>query len=213
MSLASWGGGTKGFYDVAVFSEGLLSRFGTVYGNYSTMMFGAAMDFDVRMSNLFSYADYGLGVVCKQQAEFPRRISMDWSAGASWMFLGAGDFYELYQGIITHPDDGVERRLYDFSTGVMAKCRFKISQPAVGTFGASFLCAAAFTIGAAVPPKGSSGSQFIGMLSASYEHDILKNYSLGVAADWYFKKGFYDDAADVFQNVPQVSLFGRYCIK
>ena len=206
-------GGTKDYFAVSIRTEGILYRFGTGYTDNGRYMLGCSMLFDASWKKNTAFSVDGLGLLYRMNSEYDNGVMFGLNANASWVLFGGNDYYNLYSGNISLPDDGVERRLYDYGTGFYTRCELSIGQKSLGTFGVKAMFCGLFSFETAVPAYGSDGFALIFNGDLSYDHIITKNFSLGIDGNLYTKYGCYYESENVFQTVTAVSLYGKRLMK
>lgn len=207
------GGGTKDYFAVSVRTEGLLHRFLTGYTDNARCMLGISMLTDTSWKKNTAFAANGLGLFFRSKAEYESGFSFDVSSDIHWILFGGNDYYKLYSGLITLPDDGVERRLYDYGTGFYTSCECGIAQKAFGRLKIKVMLQGMFTFENAVPLYGSNGFALIMDGGISYDHSVVKHFSLGISGNVYLKYGRYYSDDNVLQMIPSVGLYGTQKFK
>lgn len=181
------GGGTIKYYEVKTNVEGSLFRFGTKYSEKSSFSAALAMTFKVDWTKLSSYSVNGLGVMFNSLSEFQNGFALEQKLNLSGTFFATGDCYALYRGHIKLPDDGIERRLYDYGVGFYGRYGFCAKQKYFGKLNFSAVCLGFFDIETAVPSYAKKGATYITETALSYEHSVKKNVSVGLKSSYYFK--------------------------
>lgn len=201
------GGGTIKYYQVKTNVEGNLFRLGTKYTEKSSLSAMLAATFKVDWTKLSSYSTNGLGLLLHSFSEFENGFSIAQKLNLSGTFFAAGDCYSLYRGHIKLPDDGIERRLYDYGTGFYARYDFTAEQKYFGKLNLRAACLGFFDIETAVPSYAKKGATFIVDSRISYEHSVKNNVSLGMDFSYYFKYENNYGAENAAENIFSVDLF------
>ncbi len=201
------GGGTIKYYEVKTNVEGSLFRLGTKYTEKSSFSSALAMTFKVDWTKLSSYSVNGLGLIFNSLSEFQNGFILEQKLNLSGTFFATGDCYALYRGYIKLPDDGIERRLYDYGVGFYGHYNFSARQNYFGrmNFNASIL--GFFDIETAVPSYAKKGSTYIAETALSYEHFVKKNVSLGLKGSYYFKHENNYGAENVDEHIISADLY------
>ncbi len=201
------GGGTIKYYEVKTNVEGSLFRLGTKYTEKSSFSSALAMTFKVDWTKLSSYSVNGLGLIFNSLSKFQNGFILEQKLNLSGTFFATGDCYALYRGYIKLPDDGIERRLYDYGVGFYGRYNFSASQNYFGrmNFNASIL--GFFDIETAVPSYAKKGSTYIAETALSYEHFVKKNVSLGLKGSYYFKHENNYGAENVDEHIISADLY------
>lgn len=201
------GGGTVKYYQVKTNIEGNLFRLGTKYTEKSSFSAMLAATFNVDWTKLSSYSANGLGILLHSRSEFENGFSLAQKLNLSGTFFAAGDCYPLYRGHIKLPDDGVERRLYDYGTGFYGRYDFTVNQKYFGKLNLNAACLEFFDIETAVPSYAKKGATFIVDTGISYKHVVKKNVSLGLDFSYYFKHENNYGAENSDENIFSANLF------
>ncbi len=211
-------GGTLNYYQVRANIEGNLVRFGTKYfGNSdsSQSSFSAAlgMTFKVDWTKITSYSVNGLGIILSAKNDLPGGFSLSQRLNLSGTFFATGDCYALYRDYVKLPNDGEERRLYDYGTGYYARYNFCASQKYFGKFVFDVLTLGLFDIETAVPSYGQKGATFITEAAVSYEHLVRKNISLGLKGECYFKYENNYGAENINERIYALNIYSSRKIR
>lgn len=206
-------GGTLNYYQVRANIEGNLFRFGTIYSEKSKFSASLAMTFKVDWTKITSYSVNGLGILFSANNELNSGFFINQRLNLSGTFFATGDCYALYRDYISLPDDGKERRLYDYGAGFYARYNFCVTQKYFGKFALDALCLGLFDFETAVPSYAQKGATYITEISAFYEHVVRKNISLGAKGTYYFKYENNYGGENVNEHIFSASLYSTRKIK
>lgn len=206
-------GGTLNYYQVLANIEGNLFRFGTIYSEKSKFSASLAMTFKVDWTKITSYSVNGLGILFSTNNELKSGFSINQRLNLSGTFFATGDCYALYRDYIELPDDGKERRLYDYGAGFYARYNFCLSQKYFGKLALNALCLGLYDFETAVPSYAKKGATYITEATVSYEHIVRKNISLGAKGSYYFKYENNYGGENVSENIFSASLYSVRKIK
>ena len=201
------GGGTIKYYEVKTNVEGSLFRFGTKYTEKSSFSSALAMTFKVDWTKLSSYSVNGLGLIFNSLSEFQNGFILEQKLNLSGTFFATGDCYALYRGYIKLPDDGIERRLYDYGVGFYGRYNFSARQNYFGKLNFNAGILGFFDIETAVPSYAKKGATYIAETALSYEHFVKKNVSLGLKGSYYFKHENNYGAENVDEHIISADLY------
>lgn len=199
----------KDYYDVSLFTDGVLLSFAPWERKNIKTTMGLTLHYDAIISSDLNYSANSLAFTTKQNINLPHNWNIQWNTHLNWIVLSASDFYFLFSGVIPNPTPDVENRLYDLGTGLGTKLYFSVSQPLFGTFSFFYLFNALWTVKPSLPKGGSAGNSLIGMGNVSYEHKIFGNTSLGIEYSSYLKNAHYETADNTFEFNQFLNFFVR----
>lgn len=201
------GGGTVKYYQVKTNIEGSLYRFGTKYSEKSSFSALLGMTFKVDWTKLSSCSVNGLGIILNSSTQFKNNFVIDQKLNLSGTFFATGDCYSLYRGYVSLPNDGIERRLYDYGAGFYSRYEITARQNYFGKLNLNIACLGFFDIETAVPSYAEKGETYITETSLSYDHLIKKHISLGIKGSYYFKYENNYGAENVSEHIISTDLY------
>jgi hypothetical protein len=195
------------YYSIKYFSDGFLWAIPVLDTPNTSGTLGIGLHYDFLFESFVNMFSNAIGLSYKMDRIFQNNVHWSLKLHANYVFLGGSEFIPVWYGDVVYRNPDEEHRLYDIGIGENAKLYTYISHPQWGTV----LCSAAFygfhTLPAAVPEKGSSGYSTICIFDLAYEHRLLKTWSLGIGANIYYKRGFYDTASDVEESITSYRIY------
>ena len=198
--------GAKNYYNLSIFSDGMLWAFSPWEQDKLQTTMGIALHYDFLFSTGTNYSQNAIGFTTKQHVQLPHNWDIKWDLHLNGIIMSASDFYYLFNEIID-PETDLENRLYDLGYGAGMKTNFVVSHPGAGTLAIFYFLDWVKTIKNSLPKKGSLGSALIGVGSVSYEHKIYKSLSLGIEYSSYIKSAFYEDIESTFEYNQYLNLY------
>lgn len=200
-------------YLFTLFSDGYLWSRSVCTGLNTASTIGISLHYNFVYSDLINYSDNSIGFTFKSRAFLPHDMQLDFKMHLNWLMLGGTEYYKFMNGSIPKPVSGEERRDYDLCTGENIKVALTLSHEDFGKLSLAGMFSGMHTIDDAVPDEGSDGFTSIVMLNLAYEHHILTNLSAGMSYQSYYKKGFYDNAEDLFDSTHFISFFCKLKVR
>ena len=143
----------------------------------------------------------------RQNIRSKNNFVIDQKLNLSGTFFATGDCYSLYRGYVSLPNDGIERRLYDYGAGFYSRYEITARQNYFGKLNLNIACLGFFDIETAVPSYAKKGKTYITETSLSYDHLIKKRISLGIKGSYYFKYENNYGAENVSEHIISTDLY------
>ncbi|MCQ2242141.1 DUF3943 domain-containing protein [Treponema sp.] len=197
----------KLMYDVHIFSDGMLLSRAPDFGEDIDTTFGICMEYDFIWNSFMELSSLATGVAFKQ-----RFNSQDsWKAyqlRLSGVLMGTSDFYYLRRGNIVKPE-GMYRD-YGYTTGVEGVAKLTAVKKAGIEFDWTVHGYAFWKYPGQKQDCDDTGWEYIAFSDVSLEMPVEKNVYLGIADEFYFKKGVYDNAPSIWTMHNAINLYARF---
>jgi hypothetical protein len=195
------------YYSVRFFSDGFLWAFPLLDTPVSRSTLGIGLHYDFLFESLVNLFSNAIGVSYKMYRVFSNKVRWSIKAHAHYIFLGGSEFIPLWYGDAAYSNPEEEHRKYDIGIGEGVKLYTYLAHPQWGAlrFNAAFYGFHVFP--ATIPENGSPGYSAIGIFTLAYEQQLFKTWALGIGAQLYYKRGFYDTAADVEEALTSYTIY------
>ncbi len=200
----------KLFYDIRIFSDGMLFARELKLSENTDTSLGAVMLYDFEWHSYYMLSSLAPGFAFKQR--YNREDScFEWQSMLACVILGNTDFYYMHRKIYAEPD-GVNCN-YNHTMGAEAVLKFKYLKENGFAAGFDFRGYAMYDFKDQLQNHFSTGWEYIGLLNGYVEVPLSKLVRIGVKDELYGKFTVYDDVNDVQQLVNTVKVFAKLQLK
>ncbi|MDO4507347.1 MAG: DUF3943 domain-containing protein [Spirochaetales bacterium] len=197
----------KFMYDVHIFSDGMLVSRAPDFGENVDTTFGACMEYDFVWNSFMEFSSLGSGIAFKQR--FNGQDS--WKAyqlRLSAIFMGTSDYYYLRRGTIIKTEAVV--RDYGYTTGAELVAKLAAAKKSGIEFDWTVHGYAYWKYPSQKQPDDDTGWELIAFSDLALEMPLGKKVNLGIADEFYFKKGIYDEAPSIWTLNNAINVYARF---
>lgn len=213
-NIRSWFLFNPYYNQINVFADGLL--YSKCLNTENDTTIGMSQHYDLVYSEEINYQINAFGFTLRQLFESANPITENshfkfgYTINTNFAFIGCSEFYDLNSLRKRVSDGGEEMRLYDFGIGPNVELDLNLSNKLFGDLniysGFSYL----YTLPFALPIEGSKGYNIIWYSDIYYEHQVYKNWYLGINEFIFNKFGFYENASDYSSKAFTTNVYVKY---
>ena len=181
----------KMFYDIQLFSSGmLLSRAPLLADNKETTI-GLVMEYDFDWHSFFMISSLAPGFAIKQRINY-EDSRIEWQAHLAAILCGTTENYYVRR-IVPYEYLGQSKRLYSYATGAETVLKFKYATDKGYKLDLDGHGYAMYSFEDQEQPGRNLGWELAGLVRASYEIPLAKTVRLGINDKVYLKKTLFTD--------------------
>lgn len=198
----------KLFYNVRIFSDGMLIARNLPSKGATDTSLGAVMMYDFDWQSFYMFSTLAPGFAFKQR--FNRdESSLEWQAMAGVVLLGSTDYYYTHRKVISDFDGACYSHTMGAET--VLKLRYKTEKGFAAGLG--FRGYAMYDFKDQMPLYTSTGWEYFGILSADLEVPLSKKVRVGLKDEVLGKITDYNDVPNIRYIVNTAKAFAKLQLK